>query len=125
MSQNQLYLPINSIILLRIGFFSLEITGKMYNETCCRVHGVPEDCMALCENPYGCCSTDQEYMGGKGSFQYSNSTTEKGWYSKYAIHRGVCHEYKSIIRDKCAIEIPQKQGIQKIDRLSLCIDYKG
>ena len=83
----------------------------MYNETCCRVHGVPEDCMTLCENPDGCCSTEKEYMGGKGSFQYGTGTTEKGWSSKFAIHRGVCHEYKSIIRETCAIEVPQKQGI--------------
>ena len=77
----------------------------MYNETCCREHGVSEDCMTLCENPDGCCSTEREYMDRKeGSREY-------GWYNRFAIQRGVCKKYKGIIRGKCVIEIPQKQGI--------------
>ena len=88
---------------MRIYFsYSSEKTGKMYNETCCRQNGVPEDCMRLCENPDGCCSKE----------------TLSGYfipYNKFALDtNSICLEYKTIIRETCVIEKEEKTGIVPI-----------
>ena len=79
----------------------------MYNETCCRRHGVPEYCMGLCENSNGCCS--EEEIG-----VYPNNNPRYSLYDKGAHYQSVCVEYKKIIRETCTILQDEKPGISHI-----------
>ena len=78
----------------------------MYNETCCRQNGVPEDCMRLCENPDGCCSEETSYFNDLfGTIPYNTFAFDGD---------SICLQYKHIIRETCVIEKEEKTGSDPI-----------